>query len=143
MEIVELAPIYQSYVAQVIVNRWNETLEKAMETTLRWLHNVEDSICFVGVKDGIPIATGVFETHNSIDESIKSWNRLLWVEPEYRGSNLGSLLTEKRFEYAKSIGCSEIYIHTVSAKNYHMNSNVGWEVFKDVDGHTILKKILS
>lgn len=36
------------------------------------------------------------------------------------------MFSQKRFEYAKNLGYKEIYLDTLSAKDYHLK--FGWEV---------------
>jgi GNAT superfamily N-acetyltransferase len=141
MVISELKSEHIDYVKSIIINRWNVSEQEAISEIERWIVNEDNSICFVGLVNDIPIATGVFDTISDIDYTISPWNTLLWVEPEYRGNNYGKLLTEKRFLHAEKSGYKEIYLDTVSAKDYHLK--IGWEIvrefYKNNDLYIIMK----
>ncbi len=141
MEIIELNSEYINYAVGIVMNRWDESKDGALKEVNRWLNNEGNSICFIGIINGKPIATGVFETYSTVDESIPCWNTLLWVETEYRGNGYGILMSEKRFEYAKKLGHKTVYLDTVNAKNYHLK--FGWEIIREFDKnsehYTIMK----
>lgn len=144
--ITELNSEYIGYVTSVVMNRWGDSKEGALQEVERWLHNKDNSICFVGVINGKPMATGVFETYSTVDESIPCWNTLLWVEPEYRGNGYGKILSKKRFEYAEKLGYKAVYLDTIKAKDYHLKMELGWEIInefdKDCEHYIIMKKEL-
>jgi GNAT superfamily N-acetyltransferase len=131
MEIIEMNLDHIEYVAGIIMNRWDVSKEYATTEIKRWILNKDNSICFVGIVDGKPMATGVFETISDVDESIPCWNTLLWVEPEHRGKGYGILLSNKRFEYAKTRGYETVYLDTIHAKDYHLK--FGWEIINEFD----------
>lgn len=141
MDILKLKPEYIDYVVGIVMKRWSESKESALEEVNRWMQNKDNSICFVGIINGIPMATGVFETYSTVDESIPCWNTLLWVEPIYRGNGYGEMLTKKRFDYAKEHGYGVVYLDTVNAKDYHLK--LGWEIIREFDKndehYTIMK----
>src|ERR1035437_1863963 len=141
MEITQLRPEHIDYVVNIIMDRWDDSKETALLEIERWLANKDNSICFVGIIDGKPMATGVFETFSTVDESIPCWNTLLWVEPKHRGNDYGKMMTEKRFEYAQRLGFKTIYLDTVNAKDYHLKC--GWETIRTFDKnnehYTIMK----
>lgn len=144
MEIVELTPELADYVKQVVMFRWDETVEGAEAEVQRWLDKKDGSICFVGLVDDKPMATGVFETYSTVDESIPCWNTLLWVEPAHRGNDYGRDLTQRRFSYAREQGFTTVYLDTISAAEYH--SKFGWTTINEFDKngehYIIMKKDL-
>ena len=71
----------------------------------------------------------MFDTMSDVDYTKNAWNTLLWVEPEYRGNGYGKMMTDKRFEYAKSKGYKKVYLDTEEAEQYHLK--LGWEKTKD------------
>lgn len=148
MKIIELNenPDYFSYVVHVVMDRWDDSQNEALLEVERWLQNKDNTICFVGVVNGKPIATGVFETYSTVDESIPCWNTLLWVDPEYRGNGYGALLSKRRFKYAKKLGYKSVYLDTIEAKDYHLKIKLGWDVMRtfsrDNKNYTIMKKEL-
>lgn len=141
MDIIELKYEYVEYVSEIIMKRWNQSKESALEEIQRWINHEDDSICFVGIIDKKPMATGVFDTISDVDFSIPCWNTLLWVEPENRGNDYGRLLTQKRFDHAKKLGYKTVYLDTVNAKNYHLK--FGWIILREFDKegehYTIMK----
>ncbi len=141
MEVFKLTSEYIDYVSQIIMNRWDVDKDYSMVEIERWLGTSDKSICYVGVIDGKPMATGVFDTISDVDFSIPCWNTLLWVEPEYRGRGYGNVLTKKRFVYAKENGYETVYLDTVSAKDYHLK--FGWEIVREFEKtdelYTIMK----
>ena len=64
---------------------------------------------------------------------------LLWIEPKYRGSGYGKLLTEKRIEWAlKHSSDDYIYLDTYDAKDYHLK--MGWEIIDVISDEQIIMK---
>lgn len=120
MNIEPLSLKYVPYVANIIKERWEISDEETMNEIERWMSDVDDSICFVGIVDDEPVAFGLFDVQSSVDQSIHSWNRQLYVEPLHRGSDYGHQLTLKRFRWAKSKGYESVYLSTEAAKDYHL-----------------------
>lgn len=117
------------YVKSIILDRWGVDNDYAMTEINRWLNNEDKSICYVGIIDNKPMATGVFDTMNDVDETRSAWNTLLWVEPQYRGNGYGKIMTDKRFEYAKNKGFTKVYLDTEKAEEYHLE--FGWKKVGD------------
>lgn len=116
------------YVSGITMKRWGVDREYAMTEINRWLNHEDNSICFVGIIDGKPMATGVFDTISD-DTKIDAYNTLLWVEPRYRGKGYGKMMVDKRFEYAKQKGYKKVYLDTKYAEKYHLK--FGWKKIKD------------
>lgn len=119
------------YVKSIIIDRWGVDNDYAMTEINRWINNEDKSICYIGIIDNKPMATGVFDTINDVgdDETKNAWNTLLWVEPQYRGNGYGKIMTDKRFEYAKNKGFQKIYLDTENAEKYHLK--LGWKKVND------------
>lgn len=147
MEITTLKPEYVDYVLGIIMKRWEVSKEEAQLEIDRWIVNKDESICFVGIIDDKPMATGVFETYSDVDTTIPCWNTLLWVEPEHRGKGYGEKMSETRFEYARRRGYKTIYLDTVNAKDYHLKTKFDWEIVREFDKnnehYTIMKRDIS
>jgi len=131
----------EEFVIKTIQHRWSVDEEYAKTEIKRYMTHFEDSKCFVGLLNGEPIATGVFDTCNEdVDKTLNPWNLLLWVEPEHRGYGYGKLLTQARFDYAKQIGYNTIYLDTIDMEVYHLK--YGWETIKKIDNKIIMKYTL-
>ncbi len=129
MQIIQLNEKYIDYVISIIEKRgWSCIPENEIK---RWMNPISESICFVGIIDDKPMATGVFDDYSDVDESIKAWNTLLYVEPEFRGNGYGRMMTDVRFRWAKNLGHKEIFLDTHEAKNYHLK--FGWNVVRNLN----------
>lgn len=122
------------------MDRWEVDSNYAILEINRWLGKNDDSICYIGIIDNMPIATGVFDIISDVDEKLGPWNTLLWIDPKYRGNNYGRLLFEKRIEYAKSKGYKNIYLDTVNAENYHLK--FGWKTIDKLKYHNEVVTIM-
>ncbi|KKQ36023.1 MAG: N-acetyltransferase GCN5 [Candidatus Nomurabacteria bacterium GW2011_GWB1_37_5] len=111
------------------MDRWEVSEEKAMKEIIRWMSKNDDSVCFVGIVNNIPIAIGVFDVQSNADKSLGPWNRQLYIEPAYRGENYGLELTQQRFIWAKEKGYKEVYLSTETVKRYHMKH--GWQIVRE------------
>ncbi len=129
MNIEPLSAKHVPYVANIIKERWGISDEETKNEIERWMSDADNSICFVGIIDDTPVAFGLFDVQSKADPAIHSWNRQLWVEPAYRGSDYGNQLTLERFAWARKKGYESVYLSTETAKGYH--SRFGWEVVKE------------
>ena len=136
MKIIPLSEKYRSFLSSILSERWelDDPATKPNEADNyidRWLSNVDNSICYIGLVDDKPIGYAVFDTYNELCESLTPWCLSLWVHEDFRGNGYGYLFSQKRFEYAKNLGYKEIYLDTLSAKDYHLK--FGWEVIDTYD----------
>lgn len=114
------------YVSSIMQKRWDVSAEWADREARRFLIADADTAGFCVHHEDTIIGVGLFDRHND-DVSVKygPWLYLLWVEPEYRGHNLGIELTKKRMEHARNHGYTEIYLDTTETAPYHRV--LGWE----------------
>ena len=110
----------------------------------RWLINDNNSICYVGLIDGKPMATGAFDGELDQILKISGYNTLLWVEEEFRGNNYGKILSEIRYEWALNHNYKIIYLDTINAYDYHIK--MGWILKNKIThnnvNYSIMQKIL-
>ena len=135
MKIVELNTSHIDFLYSILSERWeldDPTTKpgRALYYIYRWLSNVDNSICYIVEENNIPVGYGVFDTYNEEYKSKTPWCLSLWVHPDYRGHNYGQMLTQKRFEHARKLGYTEIYLDTMSAKDYHLK--FGWEIIDEI-----------
>ena len=118
------------YITKIMQNRWEYPHEKALEEVRAHLvQNKEMGGFCVHNEHREPVGVGLFSIYNEdVSTKYSPWMYLLWIEPEYRGNDLGILLTQKRMDYARSHGYREVYIDTVDAIPYH--HTLGW---KDIE----------
>ena len=145
MEIVELSDVYYNWFVNYLSIRWDMTKEESMGYVDRWIKREDKSICFIGLINNDPMAFGVFDTVHEEFSDLSPWCIALWVKPEFRGNGYGFMLSEKRFEYAISLGYKEIYLDTYMAKDYH--KKMGWmelerRIGKYIESLTIMKRPL-
>lgn len=114
------------YVASIMHNRWEIPYENAVEGTMRYLAMDKEFAGFCIHIEGRTVGVGLFGLHNDdVSTEYGPWLYLLWVEPEFRGNNLGIEITKKRMEYARKLGYKEVYLDTDDAIMYH--KMLGWE----------------
>ncbi len=114
------------YVAHIMSKRWGTSLEWSRKETALYLAQDAISAGFCIHHEGNTVGVGLFSLHNEdVSTEYGPWLYLLWVDPEYRGYDLGILLTQKRMEHARKMGYKEIYLDTVDAAPYH--KALGWE----------------
>ena len=127
--IMDIKPIAENdleYVSMIMQDRWNVSKEWADTEIKTYL--VQDKLAagFCVHDNGKTVGVGLFSLENEdVSTEYGPWVYLLWVEPEYRGNNLGIELTRKRMDHAKKFGYKEIYLDTVDAYEYH--KSLGWE----------------
>lgn len=120
MKIIEINESHREYVTSIIKMRWGVSDEEAQNEFNRWLVNNQNSICYVGIINDKPMATGAFDTEIDNILKISPYNTLLYVEPEYRGNGYGKLLSEIRYKYALEHNYKVIYLDTIDAYKYHL-----------------------
>ena len=146
MKIIEINESHRSYVTSIIQLRWNVQNEEANVEFDRWLINDKDSICYVGLINNMPMATGVFDTERDGEGlDISPYNTLLWVEPQYRGNGYGELLSKIRYKWAIDHNYKVIYLDTIDAYDYH--NKRGWILNKKLthngENYSIMQKVLN
>jgi len=133
MNIVIATEKHRDYVISIIKIRWELSEDEANFEFDRWMKNDKKSICYVGLIDDSPMATGVvdFDRNEIIAQDMVPYNTLLYVEPNFRGHGYGNEMTKCRFEYVKNLGYNIIYLDTKDAKNYHLK--FGWKIIKELE----------
>lgn len=138
MVIERITEQHKNYVMDRMMIRWDVSREYAEAEVQRWIDGEAGSTCFVGIVDGLLVATGAIDGDYELDfydcdkyEGDKKpfWNTLLWVEPEFRGNGYGLMLTQARFDHALALGAREVYLDTFNAKEYHLKN--GWQVVEE------------
>lgn len=145
MKIITAKQEHKEYVTSIIKMRWGVSDEEANSEFDRWYLNDQDSVCYVGIINDTPMATGVFDTvRDRSSLNISPYNTLLWVEPKYRGNEYGKILSNIRYEWAVNHGYQIIYLDTVDAYDYHVK--MGWNLNKKLtynnENYSIMQKIL-
>jgi GNAT superfamily N-acetyltransferase len=120
-----------------IMKHWDMNYNDAHDEVYRWINNVDNSICYIGVLKDEIIATAVVDTKNDdVEYKADVWFTFLWVDEKHRGNNYGWMLSQKRFEYVKTLGYKKVHLDTVQAREYHLR--FGWI---DVEQTTYKNKI--
>lgn len=144
MEIIEINESHRDYVTSIIKIRWDVSYEESQHEFNRWLNHDKDSICYVGLIDGVPMATGAFDTEIDTTLKISPYNTLLWVELKHRGNGYGKMLSEIRYKYALEHSYKIIYLDTVNAYKYHLK--FGWKLertfFYNNENYSTMYKVL-
>lgn len=127
-----LSPKDLPYVSSIMQKRWGVSSEWADKEAQRFLVSDKNTAGFCVHDNDKTIGVGLFDLHNDdVSKDYGPWLYLLWVDPEYRGHNLGIELTKKRMEHARKYGYSEIYLDTTDALAYH--KKLGWKEVCVVD----------
>ena len=121
---------HADYFTQTMIGRWKVDHDYATKYLKNFLSS-DTSEGFVAYANGMNIGIGLIEMTNEIDfkDWPGPWNRLLFVEPEYRGRDIGWMLTQKRFDWARERGYKEVYLDTKDAFDYHIKK--GWTFVAD------------
>ena len=142
MKIQKLTPNSKHFrwVVEMIKERWGFPEKESIDEVQRWASEIDDSICFIGIVDDKPMAFGAFDVQSQIDISINAWNKQLWVNPKYNGNDYGHLLTQKRWEWARSKNYKKVY---QSTKNPGYPSQYGWKIVREyIDSGGITRFIM-
>lgn len=125
----KIQPIHEEdfeYVSLVMQKRWGLSPLEAEKETRRYLADDEIAAGFCAHCDGRTVGVGLFDRFNTeISKEYSPWLLLLWVEPEFRGNDIGIMLTQARMNHARRHGYNEVFIDTNDALDYHLK--LGWE----------------
>lgn len=125
----EVKPLFLEdvpYVSSIMQKRWNVSSDWADEEVKRFLVSDKNTAGFCVHVENAVIGVGLFDLHNDdVSKDYGPWLYLLWVDPKYRGHNLGIELTKKRMDHARTYGYTEVYLDTTDALEYH--KKLGWE----------------
>lgn len=120
-----------AFVSRIMQHRWHVSQKWADREVKKFLAQNHEAAGFVIHTDNQPIGVGLFDKNNpDVSTHYKPWFYLLWVEPDYRGHNLGALLTQARIEHAKKHGYTHVFLDTRDAYDYHIKH--GWRVVETV-----------
>jgi GNAT superfamily N-acetyltransferase len=126
MEIKPLSIEDLPYVSSIMQTRWGVDSKWADKEAKRFLVADKNTAGFCVHDNKKTIGVGLFDLHNDdVSKDYGPWLYLLWVDPKYRGHNLGVELTKKRMEHARKHGYTEVYLDTTDALEYH--KKLGWE----------------
>jgi len=132
MEIKPLSPEDLPYISTIIQKRWCVSSKWANKEARRFLVSDKNTAGFCVHDNDKTIGFGLFDLHNEdVSKDYGPWLYLLWVDPEYRGHNLGIEITKKRMGHARKYGYTEIYLDTKDALEYH--KKLGWKEVCVVD----------
>lgn len=119
------------YVSRIMQMRWDVSPEWAQKEIEKFLIPTKERVVFCVHHEGNTVGVGLFDIHmDDVSLDYGPWLSLLWVDPEYRGHDLGIALTQKRMDHARKYGHKEVYIDTMDAEQYHLAN--GWEKVADI-----------
>lgn len=125
-DILPIATKDLDYVSKVIQMRWHTSPEWAIEEAKKHLAHDALTTGFCVHYKNDPVGVGLFNLKNDeVTTDYGPWLYLLWIDPEYRGNDLGIELTRERMKHARKHGYAEIYLDTSDARPYHRK--LGWE----------------
>jgi predicted N-acetyltransferase YhbS len=137
-KIQKLTKRHVNYVSTIMQKRWDLKKEEADKEAIGYVVNDSNRAGWIVLYKNESIGTGLFDVENrDVYEKYSPWLFLLWIEPKYRGNNLGIELTKKRMKHAKKHGYKIIYLDTTGAEMYH--KKLGWEKIEVVEKNTIMK----
>lgn len=129
MEQYDIQPVSSedlNYLSKIMQQRWSVSSEWADAEAKKYLSQDANAAGFCVHYKGKTIGIGLFDFKNDdVSTLYGPWLYLLWVDPEFRGHDLGIELTKRRMEHARSHGYMEVYLDTADAPKYHRN--LGWE----------------
>ncbi len=137
MEKFTLEPLREQdmdYVSSIMQERWGLSASEATIEARKYLVHNENTAGFCIHTEDRAVGVGLFDrSNNEISKRHGPWLLLLWVDPNYRGHDLGIKLTKACMNHARKYGYKEVFIDTNDALDYHLK--FGWEKVSPVEWH--------
>lgn len=110
------------------------TLEDSRDALRAWMHGLGYETALIAELDGSPAGSCLF-VREEIDakHQLTPWLAALYVAPAFRKQGTGQALVEAIEQHARHVGCTELYLYTVTAEPFY--AKLGWIVRDRFDWH--------
>lgn len=103
------------------------TFEESRDALRAWMAGLGYETALLAEMDGQPAGSCLF-VREEIDpkHDLTPWLAALYVAPEFRKLGIASALVRAIEEHARDIGCSELFLYTITAEQVY--AKLGWIV---------------
>jgi GNAT superfamily N-acetyltransferase len=119
-----------------IIARWRHdaffaqggtTFEESRGALRAWMNGLGYETALLAEVDGQPAGSCLF-VREEIDpqHDLTPWLAALYVAPEFRKLGIASALVRAIEQHARSVGCGELYLYTITAEPLY--TKLGWTV---------------
>jgi GNAT superfamily N-acetyltransferase len=108
-----------------------ENLRDALRT---WMRELGYETALLAEVNGSPAGSCLF-VRKEIDakHDLTPWLAALYVAPAYRKRSIGSALVRAIEQHARNVGCTELYLYTVTAESFY--AKLDWITRERFDWH--------
>ena len=128
-----------------IVGRWRydaffaqdgSTFEESRDALRAWMGGLGYETALLAEVDGEPAGSCLF-VREEIDpkHDLTPWLAALYVAPEFRRRGVGRALVRAIEQHARSVGCRELFLYTVTAEMVY--AKLGWTVRDRFDSNGV------
>ena len=126
-----------------IIARWRydaffaqdgSTFEESRDALRAWMAGLGYETALLAEVDGRPAGSCLF-VREEIDpkHDLTPWLAALYVAPEFRNRGIASTLVGAIEQHARSVGCGELYLYTITAEPLY--TKLGWMARDRFDSH--------
>jgi GNAT superfamily N-acetyltransferase len=110
------------------------TFEDSRDALRVWMNGLGYETALLAEIDGQPAGSCLF-VREEIDpaHNLTPWLAALYVAPEFRKQGIASALVRAIEQHARSVGCSELFLYTITAERVY--ARLGWSVRERFDWH--------
>ena len=103
------------------------TFEESRDALRVWMAGLGYETALLAEIDGQPAGSCLF-VREEIDprHDLTPWLAALYVAPEFRKRGVASALVRAIEQHARSVGCGELYLYTITAEPLY--AKLGWTV---------------
>jgi len=101
------------------------TFQESRDALHAWMAGLDYEAALLAEVDGQPAGSCLF-VREEIDpkHDLTPWLAALYVAPEFRKRGVASALVRAIEQHARSIGCRELYLYTITAEPLY--AKLGW-----------------
>jgi GNAT superfamily N-acetyltransferase len=101
------------------------TFEESRDSLRAWMEGLGYETALLAEVDGQPAGSCLF-VREEIDpkHDLTPWLAALYVAPEFRKLGIASALVRAIEQHARSVGCGELYLYTITAEPLY--AKLGW-----------------
>jgi GNAT superfamily N-acetyltransferase len=110
------------------------TFEESRDALHAWMNGLGYETALLAEVDGQPAGSCLF-VREEIDpkHDLTPWLAALYVAPEFRNRGIASALVGAIEQHARSEGCNELYLYTITAEPLY--AKLGWIMCERFDWH--------
>jgi GNAT superfamily N-acetyltransferase len=110
------------------------TFQDSRDALHAWMGGLGYETALLAEMDGRPAGSCLF-VREEIDpkHDLTPWLAALYVDPQYRKQGIASALVRAIEQHARTVGCKQLYLYTVTAEPLY--AKLGWIVRERFDWH--------